>query len=219
MRTRLALVFFLSLAMTCPAFAQTQITTGVIEGVATDATGAALPGVTVEARNADTNFTRSTVTGGDGRFSLLQLPPGRYKVTFTLAGFTTLSQDNIELTIGQAVLLSAPMRVSGVTETVTVSQPVVEVSRAAAASTLNQVAVESTPILGRKFEDLLTLTPGVSIVQGPDGDEITFAGQRGIFNNVSLDGGDYNNGFFGEQAGGQRAAIDITLEAVQASSR
>ena len=75
--------------------------------------------------------------------------------------------------------------------------------------------VETTPILGRKFEDLLTLTPGVSVVQGPDGDEITFAGQRGIFNNVSLDGGDYNNGFFGEQAGGQRAAIDITLEAVK----
>ncbi len=75
--------------------------------------------------------------------------------------------------------------------------------------------IETTPILGRKFEDLLTLTPGVSVVQGPDGDEITFAGQRGVFNNISLDGGDYNNGFFGEQVGGQRAAIDITLEAVK----
>ena len=73
----------------------------------------------------------------------------------------------------------------------------------------------TTPILGRKFEDLLTLTPGVSVVQGPDGDEITFAGQRGVFNNISLDGGDYNNGFFGEQVGGQRAAIDITLDAVK----
>ena len=70
-------------------------------------------------------------------------------------------------------------------------------------------------MLGRKFEDLLTLTPGVSIVQGPDGDEISVNGQRGIFNNISLEGGDYNNGFFGEQMGGQRAAIDITLEAVK----
>ena len=91
----------------------------------------------------------------------------------------------------------------------------VESTRTASANTLNELTVETTPILGRKFEDLLTLTPGVSIVQGPDGDEITFAGQRGIFNNISLDGGDYNNGFFGEQAGGQRAAIDITLEAVK----
>jgi hypothetical protein len=82
-------------------------------------------------------------------------------------------------------------------------------------NTLNQTTVETTPVLGRKFEDLLTLTPGVSIVQGPDGDEITFAGQRGIYNNVSLDGGDYQNGFFGEQVGGQRAAIDIPLDAIK----
>ena len=145
----------------------------------------------------------------------MQLPPGHYKVTFTLSGFATLSQENLELTVGQTVTLGASMKVSGVSETVTVSQPPVEVTRTASASTLNQTAVENTPILGRKFEDLLTLTPGVSIVQGADGDEISFAGQRGIFNNISLDGGDYNNGFFGEQAGGQRAAIDITLEAVR----
>ncbi|PYV52498.1 MAG: TonB-dependent receptor, partial [Acidobacteria bacterium] len=82
-------------------------------------------------------------------------------------------------------------------------------------STLDEISVATTPVLGRKFEDLLTLTPGVSITQGPDGDEININGQRGIFNNISLDGGDYNNGFFGEQVGGQRAAIDITLEAVK----
>ncbi|HSE96688.1 MAG TPA: TonB-dependent receptor plug domain-containing protein, partial [Blastocatellia bacterium] len=93
--------------------------------------------------------------------------------------------------------------------------PTIDTVKTESSSTLNELSVSTTPILGRKFEDLLTLTPGVSIVQGPDGDEISFAGQRGIFNNISLDGGDYNNGFFGEQAGGQRAAIDITLEAVK----
>ena len=93
--------------------------------------------------------------------------------------------------------------------------PTIERTRTAASTTLDQTTIATTPILGRKFEDLLTLTPGVSIVQGPDGDEITFAGQRGVFNNISLDGGDYNNGFFGEQVGGQRAAIDITLDAVK----
>ncbi len=174
MRTSLILAVLLSLVHPGSARAQSQITTGVIDGTATDATGAALPGVTIEARNVDTNFTRTSVSAADGRFALLQLPPGHYKVTFTLSGFATLSQENLELTVGQTVTLGASMKVSGVSETVTVTQPPVEVTRTASASTLNQTAVENTPILGRKFEDLLTLTPGVSIVQGADGDEITF---------------------------------------------
>ena len=147
----------------------------------------------------------------------MQLPPGRYTVTFTLSGFATLVQENVELTVGQAVTLDGGDEGVGRAGNRhrDDQSPVVETTRTAAASTLNQTTIETTPILGRKFEDLLTLTPGVSIVQGPDGDEITFAGQRGIFNNISLDGGDYNNGFFGEQVGGQRAAIDITLEAVK----
>ena len=147
----------------------------------------------------------------------LQLPPGRYTVTLKLAGFATVVQENVLVTVGETVRLTPSMKVSGIAETVTVTtvSPAVETTRTAAASTLDQTTIETTPILGRKFEDLLTLTPGVSIVQGPDGDEIKFSGQRGVFNNISLDGGDYNNGFFGEQVGGQRAAIDITLEAVK----
>ncbi len=220
MRTRLGLVALTVLGFLVSSStlgAQTQITTGTIQGTVTDPSDAALPGVTVEARNTATNVSRSVVTGTDGRFVLLQLPPGPYTVTLTLTGFATHVQENVVLTVGQTVLLPVTMKVSNVSETVTVSTSpgVVESTRTAAASTLNELTVETTPILGRKFEDLLTLTPGVSIVQGPDGDEITFAGQRGIFNNISLDGGDYNNGFFGEQAGGQRAAIDITLEAVK----
>jgi outer membrane receptor for ferrienterochelin and colicin len=199
------------------AAGQSQITTGVIAGVVVDANGGVLPGVSVEVRNLDTNLTRTIVTGQDGRFAALQLPSGRYTVTFTLSGFSTLVQENVVVTVGQTVPLNPTMRVSGVSETVTVTteSPVVDTTRTAAASTLDATTISTTPILGRKFEDLLTLTPGVSVVQGPDGDEITFSGQRGIFNNVSLDGGDYTNGFFGEQVGGQRAAIDITLEAVR----
>jgi hypothetical protein len=211
------IVFCAAIALAAAAFAQTQITTAVIQGTVTDATGGTLPGVTIEARNAETNLSRTLTTGNDGRFVFLQLPSGTYTVTFTLPGFATLVQENILLTVGQAVTLSPSLMVSTVGETVRVSaEPaVVETTRSAIATTLNQTTVEGTPILGRKFEDLLTLTPGVSVVQGPDGDEITFAGQRGVFNNISLDGGDFNNGFFGEQVGGQRAAIDITLEAVK----
>ena len=138
------------------------------------------------------------------------------RVTVSLQGFATHVQEDVTLTVGQAVTLNPVLKVSGTAETVTVTgTSFIDVTRTEVSNTLNETTISTTPILGRKFEDLLTLTPGVSIVQGPDGDEITFSGQRGMYNNVSLDGGDYNNGFFGEQLGGQRAAIDITLEAVK----
>ena len=192
------------------------LTTGVIQGSVLDPSGAALPGVAVEAKNVNTNISRSQTTGGEGRYTLLQLQPGTYSVTFTLSGFATLVQEGVNVSVGQTVTLNPTMKLATASETVTVTgTATVDTRRTESSSTLNETTIETTPILGRKFEDLLSLTPGVSIVQGPDGDEITFAGQRGIFNNISLDGGDYNNGFFGEQMGGQRAGIDITLEAVK----
>ena len=215
--SRLVVLVGIGLALAAvPAAGQTQITTGVIQGTVSDPSAALVPGATVEVRNVDTNLVRSLTTAADGRFVFLQLPPGRYRVTVSLQGFATHVQEDVTLTVGQSITLNPVLKVSGTAETVTVTGVTgIDVSRTEVSNTLNETTISTTPILGRKFEDLLTLTPGVSIVQGPDGDEITFSGQRGMYNNLSLDGGDYNNGFFGEQLGGQRAAIDITLEAVK----
>ncbi len=193
-----------------------DITSGTIQGTVSDEQGAFIPGATVEARNTRTNFSKTFTTDSDGRYTFLSMPPGNYRVSATKQGFTRVIQENVELTVGRSIALNLVLRVSGVSEEVIISTtPTVDTVKTEASTTLNSRTISNTPILGRKFEDLLTLTPGVSITQGPDGDEINFSGQRGIFNNVSLDGGDYNNGFFGEQAGGQRAAIDISLDAVQ----
>jgi len=206
----------LTLLIVSSAGAQTQITTGTIQGTVVDVNGAVVPGANVEIKNIDTNFTRTLTTDEDGRFVAPLLQPGNYKVTVSKQGFATAELPSAALTVGQAMSIPFSLKVSNVQETVTVtSTPTVDTVKTEASTTMNETAVSTTPVLGRKFEDLLTLTPNVSITQGPDGDEINFAGQRGIFNNVSLDGGDYNNGFFGEQLGGQRAAIDITLEAVK----
>ena len=212
----ISICLFVTLVFAANTGAQTQITSGTIQGTVLDANGAAVPGASVEVRNVDTNFVRTATTDDDGRFVALQLPSGRYNVTVSKTGFATLVVEKADLTVGQAMNLPISMKVSSVQETVTVTAtPTVDTVKTESSTTLNETTVSTTPILGRKFEDLLTLTPGVSVVQGPDGDEITFAGQRGVFNNVSLDGGDYNNGFFGEQLGGQRAAIDIPLDAVK----
>src|ERR1700730_3999510 len=195
---------------------QAQITTGTVEGDVRDEKGGAVAGATVEARNLDTNFIRTEVSDSSGHFAFLSLAPGRYELKIAQPGFATVLQQNVNLTVGSVMTIPVTMKISSVSQQIVVSEvPIVEVTKTESSSTLDEAAVAETPVLGRKFEDLLTLTPGVSISQGPDGDEININGQRGIFNNISLDGGDYNNGFFGEQAGGQRAAIDITLEAVK----
>src|SRR5258708_7823515 len=202
------------LAMTPLVRAQTQITTGTIQGTVTDTNGAIVPGANVEIKNLDTNLSRTLTTDDGGRFVALGLPPGPYSVAVSKQGFATSVAERLDLTVGQALNLPVGMKISGVEERVRITALAnVDTVKTESSSTLNETTVSTTPILGRKFEDLLTLTPGVSVVQGPDGDEITFSGQRGVFNNVSLDGGDYNNGFCGEQPGGQRAAIDIPLDA------
>src|SRR5262245_25678985 len=212
----IALFSLLSISIAVMANAQSQITTGVIQGVIEDETGAVIAGANVEVRNLGTNFAKIFTTDSDGRFVFLQLQPGRYSLTVSKTGYATLVHESLTFTVGQTLSINPRLKVSQIQERITVTaNPAIDITKTESSTTLNETAVSTTPILGRKFEDLLTLTPGVSITQGPDGDEINFNGQRGIFNNISLDGGDYNNGFFGEQVGGQRAAIDITLEAVK----
>jgi len=209
-------VLMLALGFASSGWAQSQITAGTVQGDVLDEKGGSVAGATVEAKNLSTNFVKTDTTDTDGHFAFLSLAPGRYTLTISKSGFATIVQENVNLTVGQTITIPVTMKVSSVAQQIVVTDvPVIETTKTESSSTLSELTVSSTPVLGRKFEDLLTLTPGVAITQGPDGDEINFNGQRGVFNNISLDGGDYNNGFFGEQLGGQRAAIDITLDAVK----
>jgi hypothetical protein len=196
--------------------AQVQSAGGGIQGEVTDVHGALVQGASVTATEVETQTRHETTTDNSGHFDFPSLKPGSYQVKVVKSGFAATLQENLSLTVGLTTSLRLVLQVAGTTEEVIVnSAPLVDVVTDSSTTTLGEATIATTPVLGRKFEDLLTLTPGVSIVQGPDGDEITINGQRGIFNNISLDGGDYNNGFFGEQSGGQRAAVDITLEAVK----
>src|SRR3989449_9821961 len=208
----LALCVFYSAA----AWGQAQFTTGSVQGDVLDEKGGSVAGANVEAKNLDTNYIRTETTDSDGHFLFLNLAPGHYTLTISKTSFSTVIQERIHLTVGQVLSIPVTVKISSVAERIVVTDvPTIEITKTESSSTLDERAISGTPVLGRKFEDLLTLTPGVAITQGPDGDEINFNGQRGVFNNISLDGGDYNNGFFGEQLGGQRAAIDITLDAVK----
>jgi hypothetical protein len=200
-----------------PLFAQSQATTGVIEGTVLDESGAAVPGASVTLRNTATNFERVVTSDADGRFRGLLLPLGPYRVAVSLAGFATLVREGLDLSVGQTVNLTLTLKVSSVQEEVVVTgdAPVIETTRAEGADRIDEKSIKGLPNNGRNFLDFTKLTPGVSIVQGPDGDELTVNGQKGIHNNVSVDGADFNNPFFGEQRGGQRPAFTFNLDAVK----
>jgi len=208
------LAAFLLLPMS--ALAQSQATTGVIEGTVSYEKGP-LPGASVTVKNTATNFEQPSVTDKAGRFRSLLLPLGPYRVTVTLDGFTTVIRDGIQLSVGQSVNLQFTLQVSKVEQqiVVTAEAPVIETARTEGSVKLDQATVEGLPNNGRNFIDLVKLTPGVTVVQGPDGDEVSVNGQKGIQNNVSVDGADFNNPFFGEQRGGQRPAFTFNLDAVQ----
>lgn len=198
-------------------FAQSQATTGIIEGTALDDSGAVLPGVSITLLNTATNYQQELVTNERGRFRGLLLPLGPYRVTAGLEGFSTLVREGIQLGVGATVNLSFSMQLSAIGEEIIVTgeNPLIETSNTQNTVQITRQALDGLANNGRNFLEFTKLTPGVSIVQGPDGDELTVNGQKGIQNNVSVDGADFNNPFFGEQRGGQRPAFTFNMDAVQ----
>lgn len=198
-------------------FAQSQATTGTVQGTIVDPNGAVVSGATITVKNVETGFERTVTTNSDGFFTAPLLPLGRYRVTTDASGFSKSVLENVDVTVGQTLSLKIDMAIGSATVTVDVSaEPdAVDTARTELSTQINERSVENLPINRRDFSRFALLTPGVSIVQGPDGDEITINGQKGIQNNVSIDGADSNNPFFGEQRGGQRPAFTISLESVK----
>ncbi len=196
--------------------AQSQATTAEINGRVTDAQGGVLPGVTVSLTNPATGYTRSVNTGPEGYYDVPLVPPGSYEITYELSGLQAAKR-KASVTVGSTVTLNVTLQVSGVREEVTVvsEAPLVETSSSIRTSTLDQNAIANLPINGRRFQDFITLTPTVQV--DPQRGQLSFSGQRGINANISVDGADYNQPFFGGIRGGERSnnAFTIPQEAIQ----
>ncbi len=197
-----------------PAGAQSQATTGVIRGFVCDQFNNPIVGATVILREAGTNYRRVLASSEAGLFTATLLPLGFYDVTIRAEGWAEARQTGVQVRVGETVELTIRMIIEMEEFVVVARRPAVDVTRTETATRLPEEAVQDLPNNGRNFLNLTLLTPGVSIVQGPDGDELTIGGQRGIHNNISVDGADFNNPFFGEQRGGQRPAFTFNLDAV-----
>jgi hypothetical protein len=155
----LALLGAFPLARTAGA----QVTTATIVGTVNDTSGAALPGVIVTARNVDTGFVHNVTSSEAGTYRLEFLPIGPYVVEATLQGFKTASRGGIVLNVNDSARVDFKMELGTVTETVTVvaGTPLVNTVTSDISKTIDDVAIQSLPIVDRNTYSLLDLTPGV----------------------------------------------------------
>ena len=146
-RFALALLALVGLLHPVPAAAQ-AVGTATIAGTVTDSSGAVLPGVTVEATSpALIEGTRSVTTNEAGRYSIVNLRPGTYTVTFSLAGFSTVKREGIELTSDFTANVNSQLALGAVKETVTVQArpPVIDVQSVGQAKVYTREVVDALP--------------------------------------------------------------------------
>ena len=144
-------VFSVCVLVFC-ATASAQNSNGSIAGVVKDASGAILPGVTIEAASPVLiEKARTAVSDGQGLYRIVDLRPGTYTVTFTLAGFSTLKREGLELSAGFTATVNADLKVGELAETITVSgeTPVVDLQNVRQQTTLSRTTLEALPTTGR----------------------------------------------------------------------
>ena len=162
-RSSVLAVLILGYAVLCAAPVSAQTSTGVIAGTVRDTTGAVLPGVTVEVSSpALIEKIRTVVTDGEGLYKVVAVPPGVYTASFSLAGFSTVKREGIELTAGITVTVTADLRVGSITETVTVSSesPIVDVQNTNVHKSLTRDVMDNLPT-ARNYSSLGVLVNGV----------------------------------------------------------
>ena len=150
-----------------PAVAYAQL--GTMSGLVTDAQGGVLPGVTITAASdALIEGSRTSVTGGEGRYTIVQLRPGVYTVTFVLPGFATVIQEETNVSSAGTITVNAQMQVGGLEETITVTgeAPTVDVTTTTRAAVLSADIVDALPS-DRNYLGLARLIPGTTA--GGDG--------------------------------------------------
>ena len=171
-----------------------------IAGTVRDSSGLALPGVTVEAASpALIEKTRAVTTDGEGRYSIVDLRPGAYTVTFSLEGFSTVKRDGIELGAGFTAAVNISLSVGAISETITVTgaSPVVDTQSMRRQETLTNRDLESLPSGVIGLQTLAYVTPGFAATQADVGGTRDTWSAQGAY-----------AGYHGKVTAGTRAAYD-----------
>jgi hypothetical protein len=195
--------FMLVVGLPALATAQSSFT-----GVVRDTSGAVMPGVTVEvASPVLIEGSRTDVTNENGQYRIVDLRPGTYTVTFSLAGFKQVRQEKVELRVDFVATLNATLEVGALEEAITVTgaSPTVDVSSNAKVEVMTAEILEQVPT-GRTIQALAQLVSGVSLnvpdVGGSRAMQQTYMSTRGLTsaNNIVTVDGLMVNGLDGDGA-------------------
>jgi hypothetical protein len=204
--------FLLLVLVPALAFAQATIT-----GVVKDASGAVLPGVTVEASSpALIEKTRSAVTDGTGTYRIVDLRPGTYSVSFTLTGFSTVKRDGVELTGSFTATINADMKVGALEETITVTgeTPIVDTQSVRRQVTVSNDIISNMPA-ARSYAGVMMLIPATTTQAGANLDiqvtpgMLVFGGAGGRTNEARIQVDGLNTGAAFNGAGVSSYVVDI----------
>ena len=199
MRVYGRVLMFLVCIAAWPSIAAAQAT---LAGTVRDTSGAVLPGVTVEAASpALIEKVRTASTDGSGQYRITELPPGRYVVTFSLAGFSTVRRDDVQVSGAGVIPINGELRVGVLEETVTVSgtSPLVDTQTTRRETVVSADTINALPIT-RNYGGVLYATPGLNVQPGVNANDLmpsmaTFSAHGGqstegrvFVNGVSVNG-------------------------------
>jgi hypothetical protein len=195
--------------------------TGAIHGTVVDLHDLRIPGASIVVVNTASGVRYSATSDAEGRFSLDLLPPGDYSARVVAKDMSPQVTPQLHVDVGAGVELEFRLTIAGPEEKVTVSgaPALVDTQPAAVSSLIDERAIADLPINGRRFSDLMLLSPGVtqdprSLTSATNGD-LSFGGLRGFHNSFLVDGGDFNNAFFAQARGRYRAPYQFSTEVVQ----
>lgn len=201
LRRALAAVFFLAL-LAVPAYA--QMTAGDITGRVVDEQGNAVPGATATARNDGTGLSRTAITDAAGEYTIRQLPPGRYTITFELTGFRKAVLKDHEVTVGTRETMNVTLKLGEIAETVevTAEAALIETTKSEIGGVVTPLEIENLPRIDRTFAGLSTIMPEARPVGNFDPTKThvgNFAmnGGDGRQLDVNVDGGDNKDNVVG----------------------
>ncbi|HKS73904.1 MAG TPA: TonB-dependent receptor [Terriglobales bacterium] len=193
---RFVLLVSLLLLATPLTFAQGSAS-GDLHVSVKDQKGSAIANATVTVQEQEKATQRSTSNNATGEYSLLALPPGKYKVTVEAPGFAKVEVPNVTITVGQSADLPLVMAVAGTQEVVSVSSEaeLVETTRTSSTDTIGQRQIDNLPINGRNYINFTLTDSQVTRDNAPNTGAaptsgLNFGGQRARSNLVNVDGAD-----------------------------